>query len=332
MKSEDTLLLTRRNVAELLGIEECVVAVESAFRSYGEGKTQPPGILGVHAADGGFHIKAGIMNLERSYFVAKANANFPNNRKTGLPTIQGVIVVCDAVNGRLLALMDSIEITIIRTGAATAVAAKYLARENAKTALICGCGSQGRISLEAIMKVRKLEKIFAYDIDTDQAQGFAETLSSEFGIEIIPVDDLAKAARASDIVVTCTTAREPFLLREYIAPGTFVAAVGADSEEKQELEPALLSTSKIIADILKQSATIGELHHALKDGCVSHSDVHAELGEIVAGKKIGRASNDEIIVFDSTGMALQDVAAAAIVYERARKVPRLKFSNINFND
>lgn len=330
MKSEGTLLLTRRNVAELLGIEECIVAVERAFRSYGEGKTQPPGILGVHAANGGFHIKAGIMNLERSYFVAKVNANFPNNRKIGLPTIQGVVVVCDAVNGRLLALMDSIEITIIRTGAATAVAAKYLARENAKTALICGCGSQGRISLEAIMKVRKLEKIFAYDIDNALARRFAEDLSGEFEIEITPTGDLAKAARVSEIIVTCTTAREYFLGLEHISPGTFVAAIGADNEEKQELEPALLTESKIVVDILEQSATIGELHHALKDGCVSFGDVHAELGEIVAGNKSGRASEDEIIVFDSTGMALQDVAATAIVYERALEVGIE--TRINFND
>ncbi len=331
MKSEGTLLLTRRNVAELLGIDECIAAVEHAFKLYGEGKTQPPGILGVHAADGGFHVKAGIMDLERSYFVAKANANFPNNREIGLPTIQGVIVLCDAVNGRLLAVMDSIEITIIRTGAATAVAAKYLARENARTALICGCGSQGRISLEAIMKVRKLERVFAYDVDAAEAQRFAETLSREFEIEIIAVDDLAEAAQASDICVTCTTAREYFLRREHISPGTFIAAVGADSEDKQELEPALLSDSKIVADILEQSATIGELHHALKDGCVSRGDVHAELGEIVAGNKPGRTNDDEIIVFDSTGMALQDVSAAAIVYERAAEGDGFG-TRINFND
>lgn len=329
MRSEGALLLTRRNVAELLGIEECIAAVEHAFRLYGEGKTQAPGILGVHAVDGGFHIKAGIMDLDRPYFVAKTNANFPNNREVGLPTIQGVIVVCDAINGRLLALMDSIEITIIRTGAATAVAAKYLARENAKTALICGCGSQGRISLEAIMKVRELEKIFVYDIDAERAQSFSDTHASKFAIEITAVDDLAKAALESDIWVTCTTAREPFLLREHVAPGTFIAAVGADSEEKQELEPALLSTSKIVADITEQSATIGELHHALKTGCVSRGDVYAELGEIVAGNKPGRTTEDEIIVFDSTGMALQDVAAAAIVYERALKVGHENRINLN---
>ncbi len=150
-------------------------------------------------------------------------------------------------------------------------------------------------------------------------------------IEITAVDDLAKAARASDICVTCTTAREYFLRREHISPGTFIAAVGADSEEKQELEPALLSSSKIVTDISDQSATIGELHHALKDGWVSPGDVYAELGEIVAGNKPGRSSEDEIIVFDSTGMALQDVVSAAIVYERAMETPGFD-TRIDLND
>lgn len=164
-----------------------------------------------------------------------------------------------------------------------------------------------------------------------RSRRFAENLSGKLEIEITAVDDLAKAALASDVCVTCTTARKYFLRREHISPGTFIAAVGADSEEKQELEPALLSDGKIVADILEQSAAIGELHHALKDGCVSRGDVYAELGEIVAGKKPGRTNEDEIIVFDSTGMALQDVVSAAIVYERALESDGFG-TRINLND
>jgi len=211
------------------------------------------------------------------------------------------------------------------------VAAKYLAREKAKTALICGCGTQGRISLEAIMKVRDLKEVFVYDIDPVRASAFADQLSGEFDVKITAVDDLGNAARESEICVTCTTARDYFLERKHISPGTFIAAVGADSQEKRELEPALLSTSKIVTDILEQSAAIGELHHALKDGSVARGDVHAELGEIVAGIKPGREGENEIIVFDSTGMALQDVVSAAIVYERAMTDERLG-TRINFND
>src|SRR5262249_39073860 len=125
---QDTLLLTGRDVSDLLDIDECIEAVENAFRMYGEGKTSKPGILGVHGRGGGFHIKAGLMDLGRTYFVAKTNANFPNNREFNLPTIQGVVIVCDGQTGQLLALLDSTEITNLRTGAATAVAAKHLSR------------------------------------------------------------------------------------------------------------------------------------------------------------------------------------------------------------
>ncbi len=129
MKREGTLLLTGREVATLLTIEDCMAAVEHAFNLHGQGKTSAPGILGVHARDGGFHIKAGFLELNRSYFAAKVNANFPHNAKRfGLPMIQGVVALCDGENGYPLALMDSIEITIQRTGAATGIAAKYLAR------------------------------------------------------------------------------------------------------------------------------------------------------------------------------------------------------------
>src|SRR6476660_2065817 len=173
MESTDTLLLKRNDVATLLTIDECIGAVENAFCLHAEGKALPPKVVGLHSENGGFHIKAGILGFERNYFVAKVNANFPGNSKQfGLPTIQGVIVVCDAVNGRLLALMDSIEITIIRTGAATGVAAKYLAQDSATIATICGCGNQGKISLKALLKVRRLKKIFAFDIDKNQAEKF----------------------------------------------------------------------------------------------------------------------------------------------------------------
>ena len=147
----ETLLLTRKDVAYLLSIDECIDAVENAFRLYAEGKALPPKVLGMHTNKGGFHIKAGILDLNRNYFVSKINSNFRDNMQDhGLPLIQGVIVVCDGNNGELLALMDSIEITILRTGAATAVAAKYLALDDASVITICGCGNQGKITLKAL--------------------------------------------------------------------------------------------------------------------------------------------------------------------------------------
>ena len=318
MKSEGTLLLTSSQVRSLLSIDECIVAVEGAFRLYGEGKTASPGILGIHAQQGGFHIKAGILELGRNYFAAKVNANFPENgTRFGLPTIQGVIVLSDADNGRPLAVMDSMEITALRTGAATAVAAKYLARKDSRVATVCGCGNQGRIQLRALARVLPLEKAYAYDLAEARASQFARELSAELGVLVTAVTDLSSAVRQSDVCITCTPSRRYFLQRQDVKPGVFIAAVGADNPDKQELEPALMANSKIVVDILDQCATIGDLHHALRAGLVTAAAVHAELGEIVAGKKSGRTSEDEIIVFDSTGMALQDVAAAAIVYERA---------------
>lgn len=318
MKPEGTLILKRSDVAALLGVEECIAVVEQALRLHAEGKTSPPGVLGIHARTGGFHIKAGLLDLNRSYFAAKTNANFPENaQRFSLPLIQGVIVVCNAENGYPLAVMDSMEITIIRTGAATAVAAKYLARSDSSVATICGCGNQGRISLQAMTQVLPLKQVYAFDKEPALADSFASKLSKEVGIDIKATNDLAWAARQSDVCVTCTPSREFFLNRENIKPGTFIAAVGADNEEKQELDPRLLQTSKVVVDLLEQCATIGDLHHALEQGLMTRAEVHAELGEVIAGMKPGRTSADEIIVFDSTGTALQDVASAAIVYERA---------------
>ena len=318
MEHEKTLLLTRKDVSAVLGIEDCMVAVEAAFKLHAEGKAVPPGILGIHARDGGFHIKAGLLNLKRSYFAAKLNANFPHNpQRSGLPTIQGVIVVCDAENGIPLAVMDSMEITILRTGAATGVAAKYLARTDSTVATICGCGNQGRISLRAISTVRKLESANAFDTDPERAERFAREMSEELGMKVNAVSDLGDAIRHSDICVTCTPSKQYFVNREDVPCGTFIAAVGADNEEKQELDPTLLPATKLVVDLVEQAATIGELHHALDKGLMKREQVHAELGEVIAGLKPGRTAAEEIIIFDSTGTALQDVASAAIVYERA---------------
>ena len=331
MASTETLLLTRRDVANLLTITECMVAVENALGLHANGKMMPPKVSGIHVDDGGFHIKAGVLTSDKIYFAAKTNANFPNNSiQHGLPTIQGVIVVCDGRNGRLLSLMDSIEITILRTGAATGIAAKYLALPDARVATICGCGNQGRISLKALLEVRKLEKIYAFDIDPVQAEKLAHEFSHEIKVNAITANDLHDALIQSHICVTCTPSKKPFIQAKDIMPGAFIAAVGSDSEEKQELFPDLIAKNKIVVDIAEQAATIGELHHAIKQGLTTIDHIHAGLGQIITGQKAGRESDNEIIIFDSTGTALQDVAAAAIVYEKAliNKIG----TSLNFSD
>lgn len=318
MRPSGTLVLTRREVAALIDLDDCIAAVEQAFKMHAEGKTLPPGILGIHTEGGGFHIKAAGLKLSRTYFAVKVNGNFFENRvRFGMPNIQGVIMLCDGQNGYPLALMDSIEITIVRTGAATAVAAKYLARPDSKVATICGCGNQGKIQLRSIASVLKLERAFAFDTDAAAAERFARDLSTDLRIPIDVATDPGEAVRRSDVCVTCTPSRRYFLERSHVAAGTFIAAVGADSEDKQELEPELVASSKLVADILDQSASIGELHHAIEKGLMSKADAYGELSEIVSGAKPGRTSRQDVIIFDSTGTALQDAAAAAAVYERA---------------
>lgn len=320
MSQRGTLLLNRHDVGKLLSLDECITAVENAFKLHGAGQLVPPGLLSIYAADGGFHIKAALLPR---YFVAKLNGNFfQNQRRHQLPNIQGLIVLCDARNGYPLMVMDSIEITILRTGAATAVAAKHLARSDSRVATICGCGNQGRIQLRSLTRVLQLETAFALDLDQARARQFAEELSKELNLEIIPTLDLMDAVSRSDVCVTCTPSRQYFLKREHVCRGLFIAAVGADSPDKQELEPEILASSKVVTDILAQCAEIGELNHALRLGVICRDDVYAELGEIVAGQKPGRTSNEEIIVFDSTGTALQDAAAATIVYEQAVRLGR----------
>jgi alanine dehydrogenase len=322
MKPDSTLILKRSEIASLLGLKECIDAVEEAFRLNDTGQSLSPGVLEALTADGGFHIKAaGLRLADRTYYAAKVNANFPQNMsKWGLPTIQGIIALFDGESGYPLALLDSGEITALRTGAATAVAAKYLARPDSTVATVAGCGVQGRVQLRSLAQVVQLEKVYVYDYVEDLAERFAAEMSSELRMEVIPVTDLLRALGDSDVCVTCTTSRRPFLTRQHVRAGMFVAAVGADNPLKHELEPAVLSSSKVVVDVLEQCAVIGDLHHAIAAGAMSKSDVHAELGAIVTGRTPGRTSAEEIIIFDSTGTALQDVAAASLVYQKALNV------------
>ena len=319
MSPDDVIFLGPREIRELLPMRDCIEVVEDAFRLHGEGKAIPPVAIGLHAVNGGFHIKAGMLNRKRSYFAAKVNGNFPDNpSRFGLPTIQGLIVLCDAEKGTPLAVMDSREITSLRTAAATAIATKHLARRDSETVTICGCGNQGRFQLAALSHVAHLRTVFAFDRSTDQISIFAKTIKSDLDIVVTPTSDLRSAILQSDICITCTPSHKPLVDADDVQPGTFVAAVGADNSSKQELTPQLMAKAKVVCDVLEQCMVMGDLHHALDAGVMNQSQVFGELGEVVAGIKPGRQSQEEITIFDSTGMALQDVAAAALAFEKAQ--------------
>lgn len=309
-----TRLLTRDDIAAVLAPADCLQAVEDAFRSYGEGRAAAPKSIGFHAPRGSFHIKAAMADV----MATKINANFPGNpSRNQLPTIQGVIVVMDCDRGTTLAILDSTLITALRTAAATAVAAKYLSRADAKTLAVIGCGTQGRATVDALRHVRPIDAVVAYDMDAACADRFARELTEQHRIDVRAAGSVDEAVRGADIIVTCTTARTAILDVHHLRPGLFIAAVGADNPEKQELTPALLGKTKIVADILEQAATMGDLHHALESGALRREDVHGELADVICGRAPGRTSHDEIFVFDSTGTALQDVAVASIAVRRA---------------
>jgi alanine dehydrogenase len=320
----DTLILTRDDVRLALSVEACIDAVDAAFRDHAEGRSIAPEVLASRVVGGGFHMKtAGLLGTDGDppMFAAKLNANFPANpSQHGLPTIQGIVLLFAADDGRPLAVLDSIEITSVRTAAASAVAARHLARADAATVTVCGCGEQGRSQLRALTCVRPIRRVLAFDVDSARAETYATEMSRELELDVVPVRELGDATRASDIWVTCTPSRRWFVGREQVRPGTLILAVGADNPEKHEIEPELLAASTVVVDVLEQCASIGDLHHALDAGVMTRDDVHAELADVVTGRRRGREHADEIVVFDSTGTALEDVAAARLVYHAARAI------------
>jgi len=313
-----TLILTATDIAALMRPADYLAAVETAFRAAAEGRAHAPPPLTLDGAGGTFHAKAATLRLDRLYAALKLNGNFPANpAERGLPTIQGAILLCDGESGALLAVMDSAEVTLRRTAAATALAARFLARPESETLLVCGCGAQAPAQIEALADILALRRCLLWDVDAAKA----EVLAARLGAFASVTENLAEAAAQADIIVTCTTARTPFLDAAMVRPGSFVAAVGADSPDKNEIAPGLMAKARIVADVTEQCAVMGDLRHAIAAGALRREDVEAELAELAAGSKPGRTRDEEIILFDSTGTALQDVAAAAVIYERARQSP-----------
>lgn len=311
-----TRLLTRGDVASLLSLAELIDAVEDVLRRHGAGAVAAPQSLGTVVDLGGFHVKTAVTES----YVAKVNANFPGNpSRHGLPTIQGVVAVFDASRGVLRALMDSGEITTLRTAAATAVAARHLARADATVATIVGCGVQGRAHLAALLAVRPVRRVFAVDRDEEVAAAFAAEASRAFGVDVVSGCALDDAVRRSDVVVTCTPSRRPLLEARHLRDGMFIAGVGADHPEKNELSPNLLASSRVVPDLLDQAAKMGDLHHALDAGAMTPEAVHGELPDVLCGRVPARLRDDETFVFDSTGTALQDAVAATLALSRAEE-------------
>lgn len=318
--SGDLLMLRADDIRAALTPALCLEALEEAYRHLHAAPDDIGHTVGFETDNGKIHIKAGLSPGTHKYFAAKVNANFPGNMaKYGAPTIRGLIVLCDCADGRPVAILQSGELTGLRTAAATALAAKYGARGNATKLAMIGCGSQARHQVSALTGVRSISHLTAVDTDTSRAQTLADWASETLGIEATASADISSAISNSDIAVTCTPAKKVIVTADMVPPGCFLAAVGADSPGKQELAPDVFTNARILVDDLELCAEGGDLAHAISAGTARREDVAATLAGLAATAVPGRASDDEIVIFDSTGTGLQDVAAAAAVYDAIRR-------------
>ena len=238
--------------------------------------------------------------------------------KYGLPSVIGVILIADGSNGMPLAIMDGTHVGAYRTGAAGGVAAKYLARKESEKVAIIGTGNQGRLQLMALLENFDIRKVYAYDRDKARRAAYAEEMTRKTGVEVVSLDEPRKAVAQADIVVTATPATEAIVFDEWVRPGTHINAIGADMPGKQELDPLIFKRAKAVVDLREQCVEIGEIQNPIREGVITELDIYAEIGEIVAGKRKGRLEDNEITVFDSTGLGIQDVGAAYRAYVNAK--------------
>lgn len=309
----ETLLLSKEDVERILSMEIALEAVENAFKLHGLGKTQMPPKVYLYFEKG--DLRAMPAYLEGHAGVKWVNSH-PFNREKGLPTVMAILIYNDPETGFPLAVMDGTHITNVRTGAAGGVAAKYLARKDSRVLGFIGCGTQARTQFLALREVFEVKEAKCYDINEKSAKSFAEFLEG-FGVDCKVT--IAEKACDCDILITSTPSREPVVKDEWIREGTHINAIGADAPGKQEIEGKLLKRAKIVVDDYEQAKHSGEINVPLSQGVITEGDIYASLGEIVAGKKRGRENDEEITLFDSTGLAIQDIATASKVYEFALK-------------
>lgn len=317
MHSNNVRLLSAADLKQLGTPALHLQAAREAFAAPFGAALPPP--LHLPCAGGGFHAKAAWLDGTPPLAVLKLNANFPGNPARGLPTIQGLLLLCEAESGRPLALMDSATLTAARTAAASALAATVLARQDAARLVLIGCGAQALAQIDALAAVRPLRSLVLHDSTMPRAEALATTLRQRGAIEVraVPAAELPEATRAADIIVTCTPSTAALLHEDMVSAGCFIAAVGADHPHKQEIAPALMARCRVVVDRLAQCLEMGDLHHAVAAGAMQASEVHAELAQVLAGERSGRTSDDMITLFDSTGLGLQDATAARALYQRA---------------
>ncbi len=321
MLMSEVLILSQDEVESCLPMDKTIEAVRKAYIAFAKGRVQlaPVAHLDVKQYNGEVDIKPGYVE-DFGIIGTKIASGYYDNHKLGLPSGVAVIVLMDLKTSMPIAIMDGTHITSYRTGAAGAVAASVLARKNSKRVGVVGTGTQGRMQVMALRELFKIEEVRAWDIVGEAADRYAKEMSEGLGIKVNAFTEVEKVVRDVDIVVTVTPSREALVKKEWISEGVHINAIGADGPGKQELDPHIVAMAdKVVVDSLAQCRRIGEIQHALKQGLISEDDVHAEIGHILIGEKSERESDKEITLFDSTGLAAQDIAAAYVVYKGAEE-------------
>jgi alanine dehydrogenase len=315
----DVLLLTWREIDELLNIDEIIQGVERAFHEKGMKKVQmPPKIyLNFDAYWGDLRTMPAYLETLDIAGVKIVNSH-SRNKKIGLPSVMAIIEMIDTQTGRPLAIMDGTKITSFRTGAASAVATKYLARKDSRILGMIGAGTQAYTQAMAISRIMHIEGVRIFDIDTIASNKLA-TYIIEKGIsnQASVMETSKEVVEESDVLVTTTPSRSPIVFIDWLKQGTHINAIGADAPGKRELDLEILKKGKIVVDDLEQTAHSGEINFPISNGMLMMEDVYAELGEIVIGNKKGRENESEITIFDSTGLAILDVMIGHLIYKKA---------------
>jgi alanine dehydrogenase len=306
-----TLLLDRNSIKALLGMADVINAVEEAFRVCGEGKGKMPPKTYLALERGDF--RAMPAALPGCAGVKWVNVH-PHNPSLGLPSVMAVLIYSDPETGYPLAIMDATETTAYRTGAAAAIASKYLARRDSHTVGIIGAGFQAHTQILAHAELFNPISINAFDVSQAAVDKLVRAFP-QFSIRNCSIEE----AVASDIVCTLTPSRSPIVKRGWIRPGTHINAVGADAPGKEELDPSILKEAIVVVDDIKQASGSGEINVPIQTGAYGIGDIYGTLAEVVAGKKKGRTSGGDITVFDSTGIAIEDIAVAKLLFEKAQQ-------------
>ncbi len=311
------LWLNRKDMDGLIDIHNVLPAVENAFREHGMGRVQmPPKVyLDFKAHNGDLRTMPGYLEDMDIAGVKLVNVH-PDNPKCGLPTVMALMVLNSTKTGAPLAVMDGTSLTDLRTGAAGGVAAKYLSREDSSVVGLIGLGRQARTQLRAIMAVRDIKKVKIFDRSKESTVAFKVEMEKEMGVEI-ESEPNAHEVCDCDILVTTTPVKSPVVKAEWIREGTHINAIGADAAGKEELDPMILKKAKVIVDAILQASHSGEVNVPISTGIFSVNEIYAELGQIVSGIKQGRENEGDITVFDSTGLAIQDVVTADLAYQKA---------------